>query len=175
MPRTQRNVPLDTWPQVPAPAAPPHNQRQPDLKTITAVPSKPPAQLRPTPLGRLHGSVGKRPGLPGVNHVGVQELHLLQRHRDHQVPRNALSGAERITSAASEPKATKAAPRAALPGGELPGSESVQGSLFAGIDSVVSLPAPGPPTTWIDIRPLQAGAVAWRQALLLRPPAPARR
>lgn len=27
VPRTQWDVPLDTWPQVPAPAAPPHNQR----------------------------------------------------------------------------------------------------------------------------------------------------
>jgi hypothetical protein len=55
------------------------------------------------------------------------------------IPRTAQSGAERITSAASEPKATKAAPRAAWRGGEPPGSESVQGSLFAGIDAVVSL------------------------------------
>jgi hypothetical protein len=44
-----------------------------------------------------------------------QELQLLQRHRAHQVSRTALNGAERITSAASEPKATKAAPRAELP------------------------------------------------------------
>jgi len=29
VPRTQRNVPMDTWPQVPAPAAPPHNRRTP--------------------------------------------------------------------------------------------------------------------------------------------------
>jgi hypothetical protein len=27
VPRTQWDIPLDTWPQVPAPAAPPHNQR----------------------------------------------------------------------------------------------------------------------------------------------------
>jgi hypothetical protein len=33
VPRTQWDVPLDTWPQVPAPAAPPHNQR---LHTLIA-------------------------------------------------------------------------------------------------------------------------------------------
>jgi hypothetical protein len=25
VPRIERNIPMDTWPQVPAPAAPPHN------------------------------------------------------------------------------------------------------------------------------------------------------
>ena len=79
--------------------------------------------------------------------MAFQELQLLQRDRDHQILRTALSGAERITSAASEPKATKAAPPAALPGGEPPSSESVQGSWFAEIDSVVRLLAQGPPTT----------------------------
>jgi hypothetical protein len=47
--------------------------------------------------------------------------------------------------------------------------------LFAGIDSVVSLPAPGCPTTWIGLRPLRAGAAAWRRASLRRPPASSHR
>jgi hypothetical protein len=47
--------------------------------------------------------------------------------------------------------------------------------LFAGIDSVVSLPTPGPPTTWIGLRPLEAGAAAWRRARLHLPPAPGHR
>ncbi len=80
--------------------------------------------------------------------LALLELPMLQRHRDHQLPRPALSDADWITSAASESKATKAAPRAAWPGGEPPGSESVQGSWFAGLDSVVSLCALGPPTSW---------------------------
>ena len=119
---------------------------------------------------------GQRSGLCCVHPLsGDDVLHQLQRHRDHQVPRTAQSGAARITSEASEPKVTKAAPWAAWPGGESPGSESVQSSWFAGTDSVVGLPAPVSPTTCIDIRPLQAGAVAWRKALLPRPPAPERR
>jgi hypothetical protein len=104
----------------------------------------------------------RQPFLPAdQGHVlPLLELQLLQRPHDHPVLRTAQSGAKRITSAASEPKATKAAPRAAWPGGEPPGSESVQGSWFTAIDCVVSLPAPGPPTTWIDTRPLQVGAAA---------------
>jgi len=39
----------------------------------------------------------------------LQELQLLHRRRDYRDARTALSPADRITSAASEPKATKAA------------------------------------------------------------------
>lgn len=56
---------------------------------------------------------------------------MLTRARSWRSKRSSCSScAERITSAASEPKATKAAPRAAWRGEELPGSESVQNSLL---------------------------------------------
>ena len=156
------------------------------LKTLTRLsPSGPMAAHRdwrcPAPTGRwvpswvLQIDPASRCSMQTRAKSGAPGAALLQRHRDHQVPGTALSGAERITSAASEPKATKEAPRAAWREGKPRGSESVQGSWFAGIDSVVSLPAPGPPTTWIGLRPLQAGVVAWCRALLRRPPEPGHR
>ena len=89
----------------------------------------------------------------------------------------AMSCLSRSCSCSSGPATIRflAAPRAAWRRGKPPGSESVQGSLFAGIDSVISLPAPGPPTTWSRLRPLRAGAAAWRRASLRRPPAPGHR
>ena len=61
VPRTQREVPLIPWPQVPASATPPHNQRHPDL-TINRPRSCAPSPLAGTTAEQANAR-GPRSGL----------------------------------------------------------------------------------------------------------------
>ena len=114
VPRTQRNVPIDTWPQVPAPASPPTTKYTLIRKRSRLLPSKNLAQLRPTPLGPIpwekprlsrHMPGGLDPGFVvlracsdhglGLAHSGPALLRAVDRCPSNSQHQAAADGQER--------------------------------------------------------------------------------